>query len=257
MTIIQPIGKGNNAIGIPNRVLPNASNATGKLVDIRDGESADIGHHLWIDDIQTGYKLNGSYGQSKNSRLFYPHDMDQNNIIVKGTMPNQAEYDKLVKFVAEHHENALAGGFAKFYLFPSTFNQDGSKRDYSKTQAFAKKVDVPVANNLRYRGWKYDVIILGHVAGHARFTYSPTYQLQLLVINDYLQSKDEIDRDLVEGLMDRYVNSLSSKKLKKTEKPSVKTTAPGQGEDTDSIWAAEAQLFGAQDVFFPPFAGVN
>lgn len=68
----------------------------------------DDNHKLWlyVTGVSSSWTLQGTQSQTSGRRSFNPQHMTQEPLVVRGQMPNQYEYDRLVEFIARHHEVA-------------------------------------------------------------------------------------------------------------------------------------------------------
>jgi len=156
-------------------VIPNGNNAPAFLTNMAL-PSSDGMHkiYLWIDEIETGWHMSGSVSQSAYSKNFYPKNASQMPVIIRGFMPNQYQYDRLVQFVTTHHMTVLNGNVFQplvFKMKPLTIKARNGKQT---------KI---------YLGKNLQCFIDSISAGHQKFTYAPRFELSMTVI------KDQKDKD--------------------------------------------------------------
>lgn len=181
--------------------------------------------HLPITEITTGWRLSGETTQSAMHKSFYPRNMGQEPITVKGTMPNQYEYDRLVHFVTVHHQTVL--GLGKFYPVTYVLRKRTDQVDPTDSRAGSNRI---------YAGRKGDVVITGIRAGHQRFVYAVPFELELLVVRDQLDFNVHDEGTIYSKLIKRYTNSLLSESGPIQPTPDEEEVAPIHNYWEDS-WA--------------------
>lgn len=140
--------------------------------------------YLFVDNVSTGWKVAGETTQTHDSRTFYPRNLTQDDVVITGTVANNYEYDKLVRFV-EHHQNSILGAedFRGNYFAAVDF------------QLF-KPANANTIYHTSTGGSKmfYTIAILSIEAGAERFKNAPTYTLRCKVLHDHLRGRSELDQ---------------------------------------------------------------
>jgi hypothetical protein len=145
--------------------------------------------YLFVDSVSTGWRVAGETTQTHDSRTFYPRNLTQDDVTISGTVANNYEYDRLVRFV-EHHQNSILGAedfrgnyFAAvdFRLFKpananTIYHTNSESGEGSGSRMF------------------YTIAILGISAGAERFKNAPTYTLRCKVLHDHLRGRSELDQ---------------------------------------------------------------
>ena len=111
---------------------------------------------LWVQDVQTGFALNGSDGQSQDTRSYFPRNRIQQSIVVSCQFPNQTLYADALEWIHER------------------------QRDKSTSLSlwiFARKMPV--------KGKGEDIHAYGYIKNvmrkHERFVYAPELNFEFLV----------------------------------------------------------------------------
>lgn len=164
--------------------------------------------NLWLTKVSTGWKLSGSYGQSRNNRIFYPRNLSQLPITIEGQMPNQYQYDRLVYFVKTSHQMALNQGKGSeqqaltFALPPAMLGLKGHRNvlDLKKEDGRGYRADAAWDGNKivrrYYREIYVDGYILGIKAGHPRWNFAPKFTMDLLVSWDHIDEEVQLAAQL-------------------------------------------------------------
>lgn len=167
----------------------NSANANGSLTNRATSRSNDDLYKVWlfIDAIQTGWKLAGETSQGQLGRIIYPRNLTQDQVSIEGTCASQFEYDKIVQFVEHHHFSQVRpqGVVAQ--------SLDGNSYPAVDFALFKP------ANTSTFDGFqplRYSLIIEDIEAGHERFKNFPAYVLTCKVVYDYLESPYHIQQDI-------------------------------------------------------------
>jgi len=149
--------------------------------------------YLFVDYVSTGWKVAGETTQTHDSRSFYPRNLIQNDVEIRGTVANNYEYDRLVRFVEHHQNSVLSAETFRGNYFPAVefllFKPANSSSFYhTSTGASGGKMF-------------YTIAILGIEAGAERFKNAPTFTLRCKVLHDHLRGKSELDQAI-----DRKIN---------------------------------------------------
>lgn len=193
------VARDRGTVNRPNRhIKATASNSSASLTNMAPVDSNDKKIHLWITEFETGWRLTGDVTQSAMHKSFYPRNMGQYPVTLRGVMPNQYEYDRLVHFVTVHHKTAL--NVSKFY--PVRFAM-ARRRD--KVMVNGREVE-----NKIYEGKLVDGVITKINAGHKRFVYAVPFEIQMLVVKDKLDTNVTDQGEIYQRLNKRYINSLLS-----------------------------------------------
>lgn len=199
---IKPVPFRATGRGYFNR-LPRqaATSTTGNAVLTNPGVGPRHPHHklwLYVTQTQTGWSISGDYGQSPYARTFYPQQLQQDDFIITGVVPNQYEYDRITEFVQRHHDSALQADTS-----PGAFPLDFKLFPYR----------IPVRRDRRgrivyryiHRGVHLELFIQNHEAGHERFVNAPTWTLPCKVSNDFLQQQRSVKGYVNDALQKNYL----------------------------------------------------
>lgn len=186
----RPTGKGLN-VSNPGLVATEF-NANACLINRGTAPGEDTAKiYLYVDTAETAWTVSGEYGQAHDARTWYPRNLKQDDLVLTGYVPNQTEYDRLVRFVQRHHYTALHGAdynnnwfhFVDFLLFQPfnshTFNYFPITDTTTSLQQqdFSQKL-------AKHAGLNYGVVIVDIDAGHERFQFAPGFTLTCKVTDD-------------------------------------------------------------------------
>lgn len=182
-------------------IAPDESTRTGWLTNKSLDPSDDYyTQNLWITRVAQGWKLNGVTGQTQKDRIFYPNNLSQVPITIEGIMPNQLEYDKLVKFIMTHHTSAVSDTGTGATANAVTFTLPQGLLDLPNGPMSSYRADafMSAGKIVRryYRQMLYDGFITSIIAGHQRFTYAPTFTMQMVISYDYIDERVEIAKQI-------------------------------------------------------------
>lgn len=171
----------------------SVKNANASLTNRATSQSNDELYkiYLFVNTIETGWKVSGETGQGPTSRVFYPRNLTQDELVIQGLTASQYEYDKIVQFVEHHHYSQIKpqGLIAQSYDGNSYPSVDFSLFKPANSQTFDA-----------YTPLRYSIVILNIEAGHERFLNYPTYNLTCKVVYDYLGSQYQIQQDITERI---------------------------------------------------------
>lgn len=167
----------------------NSHNANASMTNIATSKSNDDLYKIWlfVDAVQTGWKLAGETAQGQLGRIFYPRNLTQDQFSIEGTCANQFEFDKIAQFVQHHHYSQMQPqGLVAQSL-------DGNSYPAVDFALFK-----PAASGTfdGFTPLKYAVVIEDFQAGHERFKNVPTYQITCKVVYDYLAPRYKIQQDI-------------------------------------------------------------
>lgn len=238
-------------------VAPTKANRTAALWN--NGLKKDdpwYGMHLWLTKVSTGWNLGGSYGQSRNNRIFYPRNLSQQHITIEGQMPNQHQYDRLVRFVRTHHETALDRNDTLATQSPVTFALPealwplpyvGPKRIKSSYRNDAYYIGTGQHRQVvrrYYRSMYVDGYIVGIRAGHPRWNFAPRFTMQLLVSYDNIDEKVELATQMTKLLQTKGATySQSNDQITANYRRLLKIT-PGSVNDPSKSPAGDKEFVG-------------
>lgn len=159
----------------PNRSAQNSQTWNGILITTDQQE-----FKLWIEDLVLNFSMSGSYGQSRYRKQFYPKAFNQPMMRVRGTMPNQYEYNKLAAFIREGHFDALNQTNRK------TVEGNSVPKFDKKTLTFRIKDagdKTPPKRNLK--GGHLPLAFEGYIknirAGAKKFEFAPSFEFEFVV----------------------------------------------------------------------------
>lgn len=167
----------------------NIGNANASMTNVATSRSNDDLYkiYLFVNAVQTGWKLAGETSQGQLGRIFYPRNLTQDEFAVEGICANQFEYDKLVAFVEHHHYSQMRpqGAVA----------QSLDANNYPSIDFLLFKP----ANAGTFDGFQpihYSVVIEEIPAGAERFKNVVPYSLTCKVVYDYRQRPYHIEQDI-------------------------------------------------------------
>lgn len=180
----------------------NAMNANASLTNRATSPSNTEFYkiYLFVNSIETGWKVAGETGQGPVSRVFYPRNLTQDELVIQGLVASQYEYDRIVQFVEHHHYSQIKpqGKIAQTYdgnSYPSV--------DFALFKPTNSKIDT-------YTPMRYSIVVLNIEAGHERFLNYPTYNLTCKVVYDYLGPRYEIQQDITSRINRRQIFGAAS-----------------------------------------------
>lgn len=213
---------------LPN-VQASAADASAKMTDLISGSTI----YLYATGVSTSWSLAGSASQTQSRRTFYPQHLVQGNVIVKGIMPNQYQYDRLVEFVESHHHNVLGLRSSNSPIFGTgitgnPFNSLGGANQNAgdvgvEFMLMPEAIDVswtgsvdegrqPTIPKGPYR-IKEPMHVAGLIteirAGAQRFVNSPVFEISLKVTRDY-REQAYVDARSVKEAMARFEGGLGT-----------------------------------------------
>lgn len=210
--------------------LPNfpATSTTGNGLFRNTGLSkGDRNYDLWtfVTAVETGWAIAGDSAQTALSRTFYPRNLSQAPITIAGVVANLYEYDRLVEFVSVHQRRACD---------PLSTDNIGSKplvfslKPYRVPDGGQNNQGAPT-----YRFVHQGMLVAGYIqnitAGQQQFVNAPTWQMDLMVSEDYLDPPVHTQAMTDQLLRQAYVGQLITKLVKgsPTSNPSsTATTTP-------------------------------
>lgn len=111
---------------------------------------------LWVQDVSTGFSLNGSVAHSQNTRSFFPRNRVQQSIMVSCQFPNQTLYADAAEWIRKRHLSKA-----------------------TSTVLMIKPTWLPV------RGMGDTIHVHGYIKAverkHERFVYAPEMTIEFLV----------------------------------------------------------------------------
>lgn len=142
---------------------------------------------LWVESISSAYKVSGQYAQTHSSRTWYPKNFYQDVVQIVGWVPNQYQYDNLVRFVMHSQHTALQSSAANYF-------------NYVDFKLYRPLNTAHTIYHVPPGGVHYGVIITDIDAGHERFQFAKQFQLTCKVTNDFRQNSQ---RDLYQSTADK------------------------------------------------------
>lgn len=156
----------------------SSKNANASVTNLATSRSNDNLYKTWlfVNAVQTGWKLAGETGQGQLGRVFYPRNLTQDQFTIEGICASQFEYDKIVEFVQHHHYSQMRPqGLVAQSLDGNSYPAvDFVLFKPAGTQAFDGHAPM-----------HYSVIIENMEAGAERFKNFPEFVLTCKVVNDY------------------------------------------------------------------------
>lgn len=129
------------------------------------------GRRLWVYEIQTGFSLSGTTGQSINARTFFPRNRVQQSITVLCQCPNQQNYAETVEWIRSTH----------------------------KLRSTSVRLSI-TTYNMPVKGQSEPLLAEGYIKSvprsHSRFEYAPELRFDFLVERILLPAawKDELTK---------------------------------------------------------------
>lgn len=143
---------------------------------------------LWLYEIEVGFELGGTTAQSRRVRQFFPHSFSQVKMQVRGTAPNNYQYNRLSSFVRMTQYWALFGD--NFARFQRQIGQPVSNRHYSdgttvpttRLQIRGNHDGNQIPNGKTIKGPNRPWIVEGYIksiaAGASRFEFAKDYEFE-------------------------------------------------------------------------------
>lgn len=160
-------------ISQPGRGVGVSTGANATLIN-RDADKNAEDRQIWmyVTHVGTGWQLAGLKAQTRRSATFYPTNLQQSELMVRGICPNQHEYDKLVHFIRTHQR------------MTQELSGDRLQRVDFKLLSGLKVNDVRVFPPMYVGGQ-----ILNIKAGHERFKFFPVIEFSMKVVEDALDAQ--------------------------------------------------------------------
>lgn len=178
---------------------------------------------LWVEEIEANFEMVGTTGQSRKVRQFFPHNMVQPFITIRGQTPNSYQYNRLAAFIRASHYNALSGTDAKILAMK------GAAVTYNNYRRKDKKGE-PVGDSIldptiqltilsgtvkgfpynhakgsgssvkgRHQTWRVNGYVKQIMAGAERFNHAPAYQFEFVVSDTVNAANTPWNDDRVAG----------------------------------------------------------
>jgi hypothetical protein len=143
---------------------------------------------MWVTDFEMSFSVNGTVGQSRYRRQFFPKSFNQPTINVKGVMPNQKEYNRLASFIRECHFEALTGNQDLYNLKDQQSGRAarGSSQSIQTVTLLIKNAgpageSKPLRNvKGRHRAMQLDGYIKNIAAGARKFEFAPEFTFEFI-----------------------------------------------------------------------------
>jgi len=172
-----PIRKGYGVRYI-SETDPSTNNYTAKLTDQFNREI-----YFWIEDMDITININGSTGQSRSVRQFFPHNLSQPSITIRGRHADSYRRNLFAIFVRESQYNALSSRY---------YSQDDADFDpLIELSINGRKSDEDLrgeanpGSNTARKGRPHQWVAKGYIkniqAGAKRFDPAPTFEFEFLV----------------------------------------------------------------------------
>lgn len=172
-----PIARGY-AVRLPDSD-PVDNQWNGRFLDLRGDKI-----HFWIEDIEANFAMAGSTAQSRHVRQFFPHNMVQPSIIVRGIAPNSYQYNRLANFVRQAQWDAVSGQ----ELARAGIDLRGEPDNPITTLNLTIRAGItglypPTGRTVkgRHKAWKLEGYVKSMSAGAKRFEQAPRFQFEFLI----------------------------------------------------------------------------
>ncbi len=106
----------------PNGVNQDNEPTSNARLRAQNGDYID----LWVYEIASDFRMNGSRAQSAGHRDFYPRNFVQPSFMVRGQAPSNYQYNELAEFIRSTHLRAINYLGDKYTPPAITFELDGS-----------------------------------------------------------------------------------------------------------------------------------
>lgn len=168
-------------------VNPANKQPNGRLINVR-GEKIDF----WIEEMETAFEMAGSTGQSHKLRQFFPHNMVQPSIKIRGRAPNSFQYNRLASFIRVGQHDALSTDELREAGIPlrNVSNKEGQTyiiptlRFIIRNGSGNGKRKFPYnSRNVKgiHKAWKLEGYVKGMAAGAQRHDPAPAFEFEFMV----------------------------------------------------------------------------
>ena len=191
-----PIDKGY-AVKFPNANPVGRSNGM-----ISDQFGRKI--YFWVEEMEASVNMSGSTSQSRRTRQFFPHNMNQPSFVIRGRCPDSYRFNQLAEFVRESQYASVSGkelramGSSVPYnnsrISDSSGNSTGDSvfdptveltilgRPTNNTgDPFIDGAAKPTATKGKNHEWVMNGYIKNIQAGAKRFDPAPAFEFEFLV----------------------------------------------------------------------------
>lgn len=179
----QPFKPTGQGLGVRRpHVHPTEGNANATLYNYGVAKNAPVylaRTRLWVENIESAFKVSGQYGQAHSSKTWYPKNFFQDVLTITGWVPNQYQYDNLVRFVMHSHHTALQSSADNYFNYVDfkLYRPQNTDRSF---------YHVPPG------GVHYGLIITDIDAGHERFQFAKQFILTCKVTNDFRDNQKNL-----------------------------------------------------------------
>lgn len=174
---------------------PASRQWNGRLIDMR-GQRI----HFWIEDIEASFAMGGTTAQSRTLRQFFPHNMVQPSVTVRGRAPNSFQYNRLASFVRRAQSDVVsAKELGRNGINLRTRGLQGGGDSVVSTVELTVRAGItskyPFSGRTvkgRHKAWKLEGYIKSMPAGGQRFNQAPAFQFEFLIAESELSQSANI-----------------------------------------------------------------
>jgi hypothetical protein len=150
---------------------------------------------LWVNEVEVGFELGGTTAQSRRQRQFFPHNFSQVKMTVRGTAPNNYQYNRIASFVRMSQYWALyAEDFAKLQQnqgqsISNLHYADGTALQATQLILRGNTEGNVIPNGKTIKGpnrpWKVWGYIKNIKAGASRFEYATDFEFEFEITESH------------------------------------------------------------------------
>lgn len=179
----------------PSDLKPSA-----RFINVK-GETLDF----WIEEIEAKFDMAGTTAQSQKVRQFFPHNMVQPSVTIRGRAPNSYQFNRLAAFVRVGQFEGLSGRELRALGVPvrNVTDRQGRSvviptlrliiRNGSGDAALAGE-KYPFSGRTvkgRHQAWKLEGYVKAFKAGAQRFDPAPSFEFEYLIAESQGPSQDQ------------------------------------------------------------------
>lgn len=137
---------------------------------------------LWIWEVEVAFSLGGVTGQSHHRRQFFPRNLTQPTLLLKGTAPNNFQYNRLASFVRTSQEQALgAASFKTGRAFTDGSVVPTTQLHLRSGKAFGRKDGRTTRGT--HKAWVCEGYIKTVAGGATRFEFAKDYEIEFILVS--------------------------------------------------------------------------
>lgn len=142
---------------------------------------------MWIWEVEASFRLNGETVQSNQKQQFFPRNMVQPTITLRGTVPNNYQYNRLALFVRDSHYFALNANYiARMEALAGknlSVSHSVSGTANPLTSLEIRRGTAPTGRNVKgpNGGMQLQGLIKSFKAGATRHEYAKDFEMEFVI----------------------------------------------------------------------------